>query len=283
MERGDKRGSEAVAAANPTSPFSLSALPHIASGPPRWTPSPTPARPRPCSRPRPARRRRPRFRAASSACAARPRARPPPSLAGGMKRRRRKRRSSFGERQVERRGDGEPRAARIADHPLSPAYSVQQELLARRKTGAWKGEVDTRRAKVSKYLRDPTFKKEVDEERRERLKKEADALPKRTGFRIIVPVNPIGIPEYETERFDLRLPVRRGRGEGVGAARQTPPTPISSTLHSTWTTGGSTPTPTRWPNSSASSSSGGKKRERKGATARARASERAREREESCS
>ena len=67
-------------------------------------------------------------------------------------------------------------------------------------------DVDTRRAKVSKYLRDPAFKKEIDEERRERLKKEAAAEPQRTGFRIIVPVNPIGIPEYETERFDLRLP-----------------------------------------------------------------------------
>ena len=66
--------------------------------------------------------------------------------------------------------------------------------------------VDTRRAKVSKYLRDPAFKKEIDEERRERLKREAAAEPQRTGFRIIVPVNPIGIPEYETERFDLRLP-----------------------------------------------------------------------------
>lgn len=69
-----------------------------------------------------------------------------------------------------------------------------------------KQDVDSRRAKVSKYLRDPAFKKEIDEERRERLKKEAAAEPQRTGFRIIVPVNPIGIPEYETERFDLRLP-----------------------------------------------------------------------------
>ena len=55
-----------------------------------------------------------------------------------------------------------------------------------------KQDVDTRRAKVSKYLRDPAFKKEIDEERRERLKKEAAAEPQRTGFRIIVPVNPIG-------------------------------------------------------------------------------------------
>lgn len=55
-----------------------------------------------------------------------------------------------------------------------------------------KQNVDTRRAKVSKYLRDPAFKKEIDEERRERLKREAAAEPQRTGFRIIVPINPIG-------------------------------------------------------------------------------------------
>jgi len=87
---------------------------------------------------------------------------------------------------------------RLLSHPTS--------FLRSRKRTLTEQEVDTRRAKVSKYLRDPTFKKQIDEERRERLRKEAEKEPVRTGFRIIVPVNPIGIPEYETERFDLRLP-----------------------------------------------------------------------------
>ena len=75
--------------------------------------------------------------------------------------------------------------------------------------------MDTRRAKVSKYLRDPAFKKEIDEERRERLKKEADAEPKRTGFRVIIPVNPIvGILQFLWTRG---LWVKWGeKKEGVG-------------------------------------------------------------------
>ena len=70
--------------------------------------------------------------------------------------------------------------------------------------------MDERRGKVSRYNRDPTYKKAVDEERRARVKAEkATAEAERGPARFIIPfpVNPIGMPEYDNgERFDLRLP-----------------------------------------------------------------------------
>jgi hypothetical protein len=140
-------------------------------------------------------------------------------------------------------------------------WAAQQEVLKRRKTGAWRkvrkgrldpagsgrGErdaksaafpptlalspfmcdpacatthshahslssqdMDERRGKVSRYNRDPTYKKAVDEERRARVKAEKEAAEAERGparFIIPLPVNPIGMPEYDNgERFDLRLP-----------------------------------------------------------------------------
>ena len=38
---------------------------------------------------------------------------------------------------------------------------VQQEVLARRRQGTWQAEVRERRAKASRYLNDPDFKKQV--------------------------------------------------------------------------------------------------------------------------
>jgi hypothetical protein len=71
-------------------------------------------------------------------------------------------------------------------------------------------DVDERRGKVSRYNRDPTFKKQVDEERRARFKAaraEEEAAREPSRFQIIIPVNPMGMPEYDGgERFDLRLP-----------------------------------------------------------------------------
>ncbi len=47
-------------------------------------------------------------------------------------------------------------------------FRIQQELLARRKTGAWQQEVQERRAEVSKYMKDPEYKRKVDAEKRKR-------------------------------------------------------------------------------------------------------------------
>jgi hypothetical protein len=70
--------------------------------------------------------------------------------------------------------------------------------------------MDERRGKVSRYNRDPAFKKQVDEERRARFlakKAEEEAAIGPSRFRVIIPVNPMGMPEYDGgERFDLRLP-----------------------------------------------------------------------------
>ena len=40
-------------------------------------------------------------------------------------------------------------------------FEAQQEILKRRKNGSWQGEVKERRGKVSKYMRDPEYKKQV--------------------------------------------------------------------------------------------------------------------------
>jgi len=60
-----------------------------------------------------------------------------------------------------------------------------------------------------RYLNDPEFKKVCDEENRRKFKeRQAMEEPEPTsGFRIIVPITPFGMPEYDGgERFDLRLP-----------------------------------------------------------------------------
>lgn len=86
---------------------------------------------------------------------------------------------------------------------------AQQEVLKRRKTNSWQAGVKDRRAKASRYLNDPEFKKACDEENRKKFKeRQAMEEPEPTsGFRIIVPITPFGMPEYDGgERFDLRLP-----------------------------------------------------------------------------
>ena len=86
---------------------------------------------------------------------------------------------------------------------------AQQEVLKRRKSNSWQAGVKDRRAKASRYLNDPEFKKACDEENRRRFKeRQAMEEPEPTsGFRIIVPITPFGMPEYDGgERFDLRLP-----------------------------------------------------------------------------
>ena len=86
-------------------------------------------------------------------------------------------------------------------------YRVQQEVLARRKGNSWQKDVTERRARASRYLNDPAFKKICDEENRQKFlaqKAEEEAEPR---FGIIIPMAPFGMPEYDGgERFDLRLP-----------------------------------------------------------------------------
>ena len=75
-------------------------------------------------------------------------------------------------------------------------YRVQQEVLARRKNDSWQKDVITRRAKASRYLNDPAFKKICDAENREKFlanKALEDPEPK---FGIIIPLIPVGMPEY---------------------------------------------------------------------------------------
>lgn len=64
-------------------------------------------------------------------------------------------------------------------------------------------EVEERRAEVRKYRSDPEYKKRVDEERRERKKRE-NPDPPVNPFSIIIPLPSFGA-EAE-ERFDLRGP-----------------------------------------------------------------------------
>lgn len=47
---------------------------------------------------------------------------------------------------------------------------------------------------------------QIDAEKRKRFDAAAEAKGPVPKFGIIVPITPFGIPEYETERFDLRLP-----------------------------------------------------------------------------
>ena len=63
--------------------------------------------------------------------------------------------------------------------------------------------VEERRAEVRKYRSDPEYKKRVDEERRERKKRE-NPDPPVNPFSIIIPLPSFGA-EAE-ERFDLRGP-----------------------------------------------------------------------------
>lgn len=87
---------------------------------------------------------------------------------------------------------------------------VQQEVLARRKSGAWQQEVRERRAKASRYLNDPEYKKKCDADNRAKFKaqREQEKLDNpEPKFGIIIPLAPFGMPEYDGgERFDLRLP-----------------------------------------------------------------------------
>lgn len=86
-------------------------------------------------------------------------------------------------------------------------YRAQQEVLNRRKSNSWQKGVKERRQKASRYLNDPEFKKQCDEENRKKfLAKKAEEGPE-PKFGIIIPIIPVGIPEYDGgERFDLRLP-----------------------------------------------------------------------------
>lgn len=86
-------------------------------------------------------------------------------------------------------------------------YRAQQEVLARRKNNSWQKDVKERRARASRYLNDPEFKKICDEENRAKFKAAREAEGPEPKFGIIIPIIPVGIPEYDGgERFDLRLP-----------------------------------------------------------------------------
>jgi hypothetical protein len=89
-------------------------------------------------------------------------------------------------------------------------FRKQQEVLARRRSNSWQAEVVERRKEVSRYLRDPAYKKQVDDEKRARFKAKKEQEEKENPvpkFGIIVPLAPFGNPDYDqTERFDLRLP-----------------------------------------------------------------------------
>ena len=62
---------------------------------------------------------------------------------------------------------------------------VQQEVLARRRSNSWQGEVKERRDKVSRYMRDPDFKKEIDAEKRKRFQEKMAAEPPVPKFGIV--------------------------------------------------------------------------------------------------
>lgn len=84
---------------------------------------------------------------------------------------------------------------------------IQQEVLARRKNNSWQKDVKERRAKASRYLNDPEFKKICDAENRAKFKAAREAEGPEPKFGIIIPIIPVGLPEYDGgERFDLRLP-----------------------------------------------------------------------------
>jgi hypothetical protein len=84
---------------------------------------------------------------------------------------------------------------------------AQQEVLRRRKTNSWQEGVKARRAKASRYLNDSEFKKKCDEENRAKFKKKMEEMGPEPKFGIIIPIIPLGMPEYDGgERFDLRLP-----------------------------------------------------------------------------
>lgn len=84
---------------------------------------------------------------------------------------------------------------------------AQQEVLRRRKNNSWQDGVKARRAKASRYLNDPEYKKVCDEENRKKFKAKMEAMGPEPTSGIIIPILPIGIPEYDGgERFDLRLP-----------------------------------------------------------------------------
>jgi hypothetical protein len=86
-------------------------------------------------------------------------------------------------------------------------YRAQQEVLARRKSNSWQKDVKDRRAKASRYMRDPEYKKQCDEENRKKFLAKKEAEGPEPKFGIIIPIIPVGIPEYDGgERFDLRLP-----------------------------------------------------------------------------
>lgn len=54
------------------------------------------------------------------------------------------------------------RAAELLSFTRCPAlHRKQQEVLQRRRSNSWQAEVRERRAEVSKYLRDPAYKKQV--------------------------------------------------------------------------------------------------------------------------
>ncbi len=73
-------------------------------------------------------------------------------------------------------------------------------------------DVRERRAKSSRYLNDPDFKKQCDAENRAKFKQRMEqekAENPEPRFGIIIPMAPFGMPEYDGgERFDLR--VRQG-------------------------------------------------------------------------
>ena len=55
-------------------------------------------------------------------------------------------------------------------------------------------DVAERRGKVRKYNTDPEFKKQVDDEKRERAKAQRKADPPVSLFDIVIPLAPFGIP-----------------------------------------------------------------------------------------
>lgn len=64
-------------------------------------------------------------------------------------------------------GNKEERDEREAER--EEQFRKQQEVLARRRSNSWQAEVVERRKEVSKYLRDPAYKKKVDDEKRARF------------------------------------------------------------------------------------------------------------------
>ena len=76
-------------------------------------------------------------------------------------------------------------------------------------------DVVERRGKVRKYNTDPEYKKQVDDDKRERAKAQRKADPPVSLFDIVIPLAPFGIPGVWAVAEHLLRPMNAFRMVGV--------------------------------------------------------------------